>query len=136
MHDLHEDCSCGLEDDLTLLDMLTGDTPPVFSGRYKRRYSELDPLMLAAVASAGPHVTRNHYAHDFFPAVGDPLAEGAYDWTKWHATSTKDRQERRPRLKYVSRQAPRSQRLGLKKVEEEKENNDVVRELADPLRST
>lgn len=129
-----QDPCCGLEDDLALLDMLTAPTPPVLSSRYKRRDSELDPLMLAAVAASGTHVTRNHYAHDFFPAVGDPLAEGAYDWTKWQAQSSKDRGARRPRLKYVSRQAPRSQRLGLKRVEEDKENG-AVREVAEPLRN-
>lgn len=134
---MHNDpCCSGVEDDLALLDLLTAPTPPVFTGRYKRRDSDLDPLMLLAAATSGPHVTRNHYAHDFFPGVDDPIAEGSYDWTKWQATSSKDRQERKPRLKYVSRQAPRSQRLGLKQVEEDKENDGVARELADPLRNT
>lgn len=131
---LHGEQCCGLEDDLALLDLLTAPAPPVLNGRYKRRDSELDPLMLAAACASGPHVTRNHYAHDFFPAVGDPQAEGAYDWTKWHAQSAKDREERKLRLKYVSRQAPRSQRLGLKRVEEGKENGPV-REVTEPLRS-
>jgi len=132
MHD--QDQCCGIEDDLALLDMLTAPTPPVFTGRYKRRDSDLDPLMLLAAATSGPHVTRNHYAHDFFPGVDDPIAEGSYDWTKWQAQTSKGRQERRPRPKYVSRQAPRSQRLGLKRVEEDKENG-VARELTDPLRN-
>ncbi|KAH8094834.1 GTP cyclohydrolase II-domain-containing protein [Cristinia sonorae] len=132
MHHQDQCECCGLEEDLALLDMLTAPSPPVFTGRYKRRDSELDPLMIAAAAASGPHVTRNHYAHDFYPAVGDPLAEGAYDWTKWQAQTSKDREQRRPRLKYVSRQAPRSQRLGLQRVEEKE--NGAVREITDPLR--
>ncbi|TFY63222.1 hypothetical protein EVJ58_g3371 [Rhodofomes roseus] len=118
--------------DLDLLDMLTApDLRPAKHG-IRRRDSDLDPLLLAAAAAYGPHVTRNHYAHDFFPAVGDPRAEGAYDWTKFQGETT---QARRPRLKYVSRQAPRSQRLkdqGIV-VDGEKENGRT-REVGDPLR--
>ncbi|KAI9000830.1 GTP cyclohydrolase II-domain-containing protein [Trametes punicea] len=112
--------------DLALLDMLTAPAPPKPADLkkkqhvYKRRDADLDPLLLAAAASYG-HVTRNHYAHDFFPAVGDPRAEGAYDWTKWQPEDPAARQERRPRLKYVSRQAPRSQRL----KQEGKENGSA-----------
>ncbi|CDO73744.1 hypothetical protein BN946_scf185015.g72 [Trametes cinnabarina] len=123
--------------DLALLDMLTAPAPPDPAALgldvnmkpqkkhhgYKRRDADLDPLLLAAAASYG-HVTRNHYAHDFFPAVGDPHAEGAYDWTKWQP---EDPQERKPRLKYVSRQAPRSQRV----KQEGKENGTAASE---PLR--
>ncbi|KIP12752.1 hypothetical protein PHLGIDRAFT_61458 [Phlebiopsis gigantea 11061_1 CR5-6] len=97
--------------DLALLDFLTSPDLPVAKHGLKRRDADLDPLMLAAVYSSGPQVTRNHYAHDFFPAVGDPRAEGAYDWTKWQAEPAKPAGQRRPRLKYVSRQEPRSQRL-------------------------
>lgn len=103
--------SAGMSD-LALLDFLTSPELPVAKHGIKRRDAELDPLMLAAVYSAGPQVTRNHYAHDFFPAVGDPQAEGAYDWTKWQPENSKTVDpQRRPRLKYVSRQEPRSQRL-------------------------
>ncbi|KAI0650546.1 GTP cyclohydrolase II-domain-containing protein [Trametes meyenii] len=123
--------------DLALLDMLTAPAPPSAADlagnagkkkhAYKRRDADLDPLLLAAAASYG-HVTRNHYAHDFYPAVGDPRAEGAYDWTKWQPEDPAARQERKPRLKYVSRQAPRSQ-----KAKEGKEN-DSERAAAEPLR--
>ncbi|KAI1796193.1 GTP cyclohydrolase II-domain-containing protein [Ganoderma leucocontextum] len=134
-HDDHR----GIEDslaDLELLDMLTAPVVPSSDelrkkGAYKRRDSDLDPLLLAAAASYG-HVTRNHYAHDFFPAVGDPRAEGAYDWTKWQPGSLSARPERKVRLKYESRQAPRSHRLkqlGLKEKE-----NDSVRTASIPLR--
>ncbi|KAI0660800.1 GTP cyclohydrolase II-domain-containing protein [Cubamyces menziesii] len=143
MHHHHDDPSC-IEDslaDLALLDMLTAPDPPTLSAAglvqspnskkqqaYKRRDADLDPLLLAAAASYG-HVTRNHYAHDFFPAVGDPRAEGAYDWTKWQPQDSSARQERRPRLKYVSRQAPRSQR----KNQQGKENGSATSG-AEPLR--
>ncbi|KAF7792888.1 hypothetical protein EIP86_003989 [Pleurotus ostreatoroseus] len=122
-HDL-DGIDAGLSD-LALLDFLTSDDLPVGKNGFKRRDADLDPLMLAAVFSSGPQVTRNHYAHDFFPAVGDPRAEGAYDWTKWKPEDSKTTGGRRQRLKYVSRQEPRSQRLqreGLLKEQEEKEN--------------
>ena len=79
--------------------------------KIKKRDSELEPLILAAALASGPHVTRNHYSHDFFPAVADPRAEGAWDWTKWtgeNASSTKNDPKRRS---YNSQQAPRRQRL-------------------------
>lgn len=113
--------------DLELLDILTGPSLPIVQKRLPRRDADLDPLLLAAAAASGPHVTRNHYAHDFFPGVVDPREESSYDWSQWQAEDPKTRQERRPRLKYVSRQAPRSQRLKKEKLEEEenKENGDV-----------
>lgn len=111
--------------DLELLDILTGPSPPVLQKRLPRRDADLDPLLLAAAASSGPHVTRNHYAHDFFPGVVDPREESSYDWTRWQAEDPKARQERRPRLKYVSRQAPRSQRLK-KEQDENKENQGAA----------
>ncbi|KAL1680799.1 GTP cyclohydrolase II-domain-containing protein [Schizophyllum commune] len=106
--------------DAALLDFLTGPANPaeVRSRRsLPRRDAELDPLLLAAAASVGPHVTRNHYAHDFFPGVALPQAEGAWDWSKWKGAETTEEDEERPRLRYVSRQAPRSQRLGLEQAE-------------------
>lgn len=122
-HEL-DSLSAGMSD-LALLDFLTSPDLPVAKHGIKRRDADLDPLMLAAVYSSGPQVTRNHYAHDFFPAVGDPRAEGAYDWTKWQAEDPKTvAQHSRPRLKYVSRQEPRMQRLKRQGVEvdDEKEN--------------
>ena len=114
----HYESHSGIEDslaDLALLDALTAPVPPDAAQlrkkqAYKRRDADLDPLLLAA-ASSYVQVTRNHYAHDFFPAVGDPRAEGAYDWTKWQAEPSKAADQPRPRLKYVSRQEPRSQRM-------------------------
>ncbi|KAH9943263.1 GTP cyclohydrolase II-domain-containing protein [Epithele typhae] len=112
----HSRPSC-IEDslaDLELLDSLIApDLPDAADLQkkhgYKRRDADLDPLLLGAAAAYG-HVTRNHYAHDLFPGVGDPRSEGAYDWTKWQPESAAARSERRPRLKYVSRQGPRSQK--------------------------
>ncbi|KZT05655.1 uncharacterized protein LAESUDRAFT_726942 [Laetiporus sulphureus 93-53] len=129
--DLYKGIEGGISD-LALLDMLTAPDLPTPKHRLKRRDSDLDPLLLAAAAAYGPHVTRNHYAHDFFPAVGDPRAEGAYDWTQWHGETT---QQRKPRYRYVSRQAPRSQRLKEQGIAPEKEN-EPVKEAATPLRRT
>ena len=117
-HDYGTDIEGSLAD-LDLLDALTAPVLPdpaqlVKKQAYQRRDAELDPLLLAAAASY-VHVTRHHYAHDFFPAFGDPRAEGAYDWTKWQPAA---RNQAKPRLKYVSRQAPHSQR-----VLQEKEND-------------
>ncbi|TRM68144.1 GTP cyclohydrolase II-domain-containing protein [Schizophyllum amplum] len=114
MHDHPE-----LVADAALLDFLTGSENPAPSRRRRslpRRDAELDPLLLAAAASTGPHVTRNHYTHDFFPGVSLPQAEGAWDWSKWKgADATQD--DEPCRVHYVSRQAPRSQRLGLEQAE-------------------
>lgn len=127
----------GIDDamsDLAILDMLTApELPNLKQGAMKRRDSDLDPLLLAAAASTGPHVTRNHYAHDFFPAVGDFKAEGAYDWTNWKPEDPKAKQDRKPRLKYVSRQMPRSLRVKKEDVEAEKENGRT-RDVTEPLR--
>lgn len=124
--------SAGMSD-LALLDFLTSPDLPVAKHGLKRRDADLDPLMLAAVYSSGPQVTRNHYAHDFFPAVGDPRSEGAYDWTKWQAEDPKTvEQHRRPRLKYVSRQEPRSQRLKREGVQAEDEDGSARTTAADP----
>lgn len=137
-HDDHS-CSCCIEHslaDLALLDALTAPDLPSAADlnlaakkkqhAYKRRDADLDPLLLAAAASYGS-VTRNHYTHDFFPAVGDPRSEGAYDWTKWQPEDPAARQERRPRLKYVSRQGPRSQK---------KRENTSSTDAAEPLRDS
>lgn len=123
--------------DLEILDLLTAPVLPSANDlkkphAYKRRDADLDPLLLAAAASYG-HVTRNHYTHDFFPAVGDPRAQGAYDWTKWQPGAQSPRQDRKTRLKYESRQAPRSQRLKQACVQQEKEN-DSERTATSPSR--
>lgn len=111
--------------DLALLDILTGPTRPTPKS-LPRRDAALDPLLIAAAAASGPHVTRNHYHHDFFPGVMVPQAECAWDWTKWTGEDAANRTERR-RLAYVSRQAPRRQRLASANKDGSKEN-DIPRE--------
>ena len=105
--------------DLALLDMLTAPMPPAPKGFLRRRDADLDPLLLAA-AAASPHITRNHYAHDFFPGVQDPRRESSYDWTNWKPEDPTEKKERKPRLKYVSMQMPRSQRMKQSEDESEK----------------
>lgn len=109
--------------DMALFDMLTAPTTAPKS----EHDNPLDPLLLAAVAASGPNVTRNHYHHDFFPAVQMPQAEGSWDWTRWSGDDPTPKRDSN-RLSYVSRQAPRSVRL----LEEGKENGH---RFPQPLRS-
>ncbi|CAA7259637.1 unnamed protein product [Cyclocybe aegerita] len=114
--------------DAALLDMLTGPNPRAAKSAFARRDAALDPLLIAAAFASGPHVTRNHYHHDFFPGVMLPKAEGAWDWTKY----TGEDASKPPRKKYayVSRQGPRRQRLA---SSEETKENDEPRE-TEPLK--
>ncbi|KAK0468421.1 GTP cyclohydrolase II-domain-containing protein [Desarmillaria tabescens] len=111
------------DSDAALLDMLTGPSAPTAT-TFARRDAALDPLIMAAAFASGPHVTRNHYHHDFFPGVMLPKAEGAWDWTKF--TGQDASAPERKKLAYVSRQAPRRQRLAL-----EGKENDHPREQTD-----
>ncbi|KAG7096699.1 hypothetical protein E1B28_004113 [Marasmius oreades] len=114
-----------LQADAALLDLLTSPAPPTRKTFLPRRDAALDPLLIAAAAASGPHVTRNHYAHDFFPGVCMAQHEGSWDWTKFTGDSSSTRSDRK-RLTYVSRQAPRRQRLGLVNGEIEKKNDIPV----------
>ncbi|GAA5915869.1 hypothetical protein JCM8208_003938 [Rhodotorula glutinis] len=67
------------------------------------RRPPVDPLMIAAAASAGPQVTRNHYFHTFFP---QNLAYAPCDDERVSAAAT---MAQRPKME--SRQAPRTIRL-------------------------
>ncbi|KAK0242838.1 GTP cyclohydrolase II-domain-containing protein [Armillaria nabsnona] len=116
-HDALADC------DAALLDMLTGPSAPTAT-TFARRDAALDPLIMAAAFASGPHVTRNHYHHDFFPGVMLPKAEGSWDWTKF--TGQDASAPERKKFAYVSMQAPRRQRLAL-----EGKENDYPREQTD-----
>ncbi|KAH7877047.1 GTP cyclohydrolase II-domain-containing protein [Lentinula edodes] len=109
------------EADAALLDILTGPDRPTPKTVLPRRDAALDPLLIAAASASGPHVTRNHYQHDFFPGVMLPQSEGSWDWTKFTGEDASTKSERK-RLMYVSRQAPRRQRLGLDITHGGKEN--------------
>ncbi|THH07747.1 hypothetical protein EW146_g9214 [Bondarzewia mesenterica] len=111
----HTDNGLQIDSDLALLDALTGPALPNIKGGFKRRDSDLDPLLLAAAAASGPGVTRNHYHHDFFPGVMLPKAEGSWDWTKWKGEPVGTRPIQR--YAYVSRQAPRHLRQKLENKE-------------------
>jgi GTP cyclohydrolase II len=111
------------ESDSDLLDILTGPNP---KAAFVRRDAALDPLLIAVAAASGPHVTRNHYHHDFFPGVRLPQAEATWDLSKYTAEDASRNTFRR--LAYVSRQAPRKQRL-----EEGKENDHPPLKSADNL---
>lgn len=106
--------------DAALLELLTGPTPQAAKS-FARRDANLDPLLLA-IATASPQVTRNHYHHDFFPGAMMPQAEAAWDWTKY--TGENSARESRKRHTYVSRQAPRRQRLASESTKE----NTLTRE--------
>lgn len=98
-----------LDPDLALLEAITSPSLPLKKDKFRRRDAELDPLLLAAAAASGPNVTRNHYAHDFFPGVGLPKAEGAWDWSKWDGERAGATNQAK-KLVYASRQGPRSSR--------------------------
>ncbi|TFY82848.1 hypothetical protein EWM64_g1153 [Hericium alpestre] len=115
-----------LDADQALFDALTAPTLPK-ADAFMRRDAELDPLLLAAAAASGPHVTRNHYHHDFFPGVMLPKAEGAWDWSKWNGDEALQEPREQKRYTYVSRQGPRRQKLA-----ESKENDAPAG--AQPLR--
>lgn len=80
-----------------------------------RRDAALDPLLLAAAQASGPHVTRNHYHHDFFPGVTIPTSEGSWDWTNFTGSTSNGTTpiagSDRKRYQYVSKQAPRRERM-------------------------
>jgi len=107
--------SLDIEAELSVLTLLTQDSPipkeQQQPKKIKKRDIELDPLILAAAFASGPHVTRHHHSHDFFPAVGDPRAEGAWDWTKWIGEDPNSVKQDPKRRSYNSQQAPRRQRL-------------------------
>ena len=118
-----------LDSDLALLEALTSPSLPLKKDSFRRRDAELDPLLLAAAAASGPNVTRNHYAHDFFPGVGLPKAEGAWDWSKWDGERAGTTNQAK-RLVYMSRQGPRSSRTQVGK-----ENAGLDSEFARPRSS-
>ncbi|KAF5387672.1 hypothetical protein D9615_000608 [Tricholomella constricta] len=123
----------GCEDsDAVLLDILTAPAKPTPKAVFARRDAALDPLLIAAAAASGPNVTRNHYHHDFFPGVMLPQHEGSWDWTKFTGEDAATKCDRR-RFTYVSRQAPRRQRLREAVVEDGKENDPFDREM-NPLK--
>ncbi|KAJ7584370.1 GTP cyclohydrolase II-domain-containing protein [Mycena floridula] len=122
-----------VDSDAALLDLLTGPVAPTAKTILPRRDAALDPLLIAAAAASGPHVTRNHYHHDFFPGVMLPKAEGSWDWTKFTGEDATSKSDRR-RFKYVSRQAPRKSRpQQTESLTEHSKENGQPHE--DPLRS-
>ncbi|KAF7432900.1 GTP cyclohydrolase II [Pleurotus ostreatus] len=118
----HHGSECCASDD-ALLEALTGPIAPSPKSVLGRRDAALDPLLIAAAFASGPHVTRNHYHHDFFPGVMMPQEEGGIDWSKFTGDDAAEKEERRRRLVYVSRQAPRSKRLQHESDQDGKENN-------------
>ncbi|CAE6523150.1 unnamed protein product [Rhizoctonia solani] len=88
--------------DLDMLDALTGPTIPQQS--FSRRDAPFDPLLLAAAASTGPHMTRHHYHHDFYPVDEEAMSPKIGSYAHYDEDD-----ESRPW--YVSRQKPRRERL-------------------------
>lgn len=113
--------------DEALLDMLTGPNPNVVKKTFARRDAALDPLLLAAVAASGPHITRNHYAHDFFPPVVTPQAAGSWDWSKYQGGQESSTGDVRKTFKYVSHQGPRRLRLDKGKENEQPQAIDPLK---------
>lgn len=116
-----------IDTDAALLEALTYPKKDSF----RRRDAELDPLLLAAATASSPNVTRNHYAHDFFPGIALPKAEGAWDWSNWEGERA-GAVNHTKKFVYTSRQAPRSARA---REREGKENGSVNSESTRPLGS-
>ncbi|KAJ7068569.1 cyclohydrolase [Mycena amicta] len=94
-----------LSADAALLEILTAPSPKI-KAKLPRRDAALDPLMIAAALASGPHITRNHAAHDFHSGESLPP-----DWRTGAPELDSKEQSQRRRLTYISRQAPRRQRL-------------------------
>ncbi|GAA5899018.1 hypothetical protein JCM6882_004593 [Rhodosporidiobolus microsporus] len=121
--------------DLGVLSLLTGDAPPssasTSAGSHGKaskkpageRRPPMDPLMIAAAANSGPHVTRMHFHHSF-----QPLAYASCDDERLSAPSSSSSPppgNQRPKME--SRQAPRSIRLQVE--EEEKRRKDLAEQV-------
>jgi GTP cyclohydrolase II len=131
-HGGHSDC-CLSSSDAELLNILTGPTPPK-RRILPRRDAALDPLLIAAAAASGPHITRNHYAHDFFPGVTLPTAEGSWDWTKFTGEdASSSNTTKKTKLAYVSRQAPRRVRMQRGEIPHEGKENQRQAPPSTPL---
>jgi GTP cyclohydrolase II len=111
-----------VDPDAALLEALTYPAKDSF----RRRHAELDPLLLAAATASSPNVTRNHYAHDFFPGIALPRAEGAWDWSKWEGERA-GAVNHAKKFVYTSRQGPRSAR-----AREGKKNEALLQTSATP----
>lgn len=74
---------------------------------WRPREAPLEPLLLAAAVASGPHVTRHHYHH----ALGNHDIEQNMFNLLLGEEEHDDEDIRAPPPRYVSRQAPRSQRL-------------------------
>ncbi|KAI9513251.1 cyclohydrolase [Russula earlei] len=115
-----------VDPDVALLEALTSPDLPSKKHSFRRRDAELDPLLLAAAVASGPSVTRNHYAHDFFPGVALPRAEGAWDWSQWDGERVGAVNQAK-KFVYTSRQGPRTSRA---RAEKENPDSDSKRPLA------
>ncbi|ORY90279.1 GTP cyclohydrolase II-domain-containing protein [Leucosporidium creatinivorum] len=129
--------------DLNILSLLTADagpstgSPPTHAhphppqaskSKQSDRRPPVDPLMVAAAASAGPDITRNHYLHEFFP---HKLAYASCDDERPTIPSA-------PRPKMQSQQAPRRVRLATEAEErrqQEQKQAKLDAGLAEPFSS-
>ena len=94
--------------DFDLLNLLT--TPAPQAGPHRRREAPLDSLLLAAAMEVGPHITRHHYHHDISGGIDQPM-----DGVETPNSPVEPISPTSAKPKYLSRQAPRSQRLKVDK---------------------
>ncbi|KAI0005154.1 GTP cyclohydrolase II-domain-containing protein [Russula compacta] len=118
-----------VDPNVSILEALTSPSLPIKNDNFRRRDAELDPLLLAVAAASGPNVTRNHYAHDFFPGLALPRAEGSWDWSKWDGERVGAVNQAK-KVVYTSKQGPRSLR-----AREGKENTGFDSDFSRPLGS-
>ncbi|KAG8904756.1 GTP cyclohydrolase II [Tulasnella sp. 403] len=107
-------CHAVTVDDIDVLNQITSPTFRV--PKFQRRDASFDPLIFAAAVSSGPHVTRHHYHHGFFPVDSHynfSHQVGSYDncdLGEDHAEGAEASSET-ARSWYVSQQRPRHERL-------------------------
>ncbi|KAG9054405.1 GTP cyclohydrolase II [Serendipita sp. 407] len=123
-----------LATDMDVLAMLTSPSssisPPgvksvMRNGRYNRREAPLDPLLLAAAISSGPHITRHHHHHvHAVPAMEDLFSDKAPEASNVPTSSARGgvADVESSRARYNSQQAPRSQRIKQSSPDSDKEN--------------
>lgn len=101
-------------DDLDILEQLTSG--PLRLPKFRRREAVFDPLIFAAAVSSGPHITRHHFHHDFFPTDDYPHGHpqiGSYDdcdCTEEDSVITSVAPPQPQAPKYISQQKPRRER--------------------------
>ncbi|KAK4049629.1 GTP cyclohydrolase II [Microbotryomycetes sp. JL221] len=116
--------------DLSVLKMLTADSNQSYgqqprSKRQGQRRPHVDPLMVAAAASAGPDVTRNHYLHEYFPhAHAYESCDQSDSPSSVSQQQAVNRTKETQPTQYKSQQAPRTVRLAQEQAQRHQQRHE------------